>query len=177
VAPLLELGAGFDPELSGRENVFLNGAMLGHSRRYMSERLDEIVAFAGIHEFIDAPLRTYSTGMVARLGFAIATDVQPDVLLLDEVLSVGDVEFQRKCEERIQGFRKSGVTFVLVSHSLPTIEALCERAVWLEEGKVAADGPAGEVVAAFAAHTAPPPSPPAEAAPPETSAGPRRISA
>ena len=96
VVPLLELGAGFDPELSGRENIFLNGAMLGHSRRYMARRFDDIIGFAGLAEFIDAPLRTYSTGMVARLGFSIATDVEPDVLLVDEVLSVGDIEFQQK---------------------------------------------------------------------------------
>ena len=167
VVPLLELGAGFDPDLSGRENVFLNGATLGHSDRYMARRLDEIVDFAGIAEFIDAPLRTYSTGMVARLGFAIATDVEPDILLIDEVLSVGDVGFQQKCTERMNGFREQGVTFVLVSHSLESIAALCDRALWIDHGRVLADGPAAQVTAAFAAHARgeiAPPAPPQEAA-------------
>ena len=155
IAPLLELGAGFDPDLTGRENVFLNGAILGHSHRDMARRLSQIVEFAGIEEFIDAPLRTYSTGMVARLGFAVATDIEPDILLLDEVLSVGDVEFQRKCTERMNGFRERGVTFLLVSHSLPTISGLCERALWIENGRLAADGPAVEVVEAFATASTP----------------------
>jgi len=168
VVPLLELGAGFDPDLSGRENVFLNGATLRHSDRYMARRLPTIVDFAGIAEFIDAPLRTYSTGMIARLGFAIATDVEPDILLIDEVLSVGDVGFQRKCTERMSRFREQGVTFLLVSHSLETIARLCQRALWIEHGRVLADGPAVDVVAAFAAHAdgeAPaPPAPPAAVA-------------
>ena len=154
VVPLLELGAGFDPELSGRENIFLNGAMLGHSRRYMARRFGDIVTFAGLEEFIDAPLRTYSTGMVARLGFSIATDVEPNVLLIDEVLSVGDIEFQQKCIDRMNRFRQQGATFVLVSHSLPTVVNLCDRAVWMDNGRVAMDGPATEVVAAFSAHSA-----------------------
>ncbi len=151
VAPLLELGAGFDPELSGRENVFLNGAMLGHSHKYMAARLNDIVAYAEVEEFIDAPLRTYSTGMVARLGFAVATDVEPDVLLLDEVLSVGDIEFQRKCIDRMNAFRARGVTFVLVSHSMPIVAQLCSRAVWVDNGAIRMDGPADEVTAAFEA--------------------------
>jgi ABC-type polysaccharide/polyol phosphate transport system ATPase subunit len=149
VVPLLELGAGFDPELSGRENIFLNGAMLGHNSRYMAERFDEIVAFAELENFIDAPLRTYSTGMVARLGFSIATDVEPDVLLIDEVLSVGDIGFQQKCTERMDRFRNQGVTFVLVSHSMETVAKLCARAVWLEGGRVVHDGPARDVATAF----------------------------
>jgi lipopolysaccharide transport system ATP-binding protein len=150
LVPLLELGAGFDPELSGRENVFLNGAMLGHPRRYMAQRYEHIVDFAELEEFIDAPLRTYSTGMVARLGFAIATDVEPDVLLLDEVLSVGDVGFQQKCMERMNAFREQGVTFILVSHALPTVRQLCQRAVWIDAGRIVMDGPAAEVTQAFA---------------------------
>jgi homopolymeric O-antigen transport system ATP-binding protein len=153
VAPLLELGAGFDPELTGRENVFLNGAMLGHPKRYMRARFDHIVQFAELQEFIDAPLRTYSTGMVARLGFAIATDVEPEVLLLDEVLSVGDIAFQQRCIERIRGFRQRGVTFVVVSHSLKHVTDLCERVVWIDGGKIVADGPTAEVVRAFAEST------------------------
>ena len=114
VAPLLELGAGFDPELSGRENIFLNGAILGRSRREMVRRLPAIVEFAELEAFLDAPVRTYSSGMVARLGFAIATDVEPDVLLVDEVLAVGDLEFQRKCLDRMHQFRARGATLVLV---------------------------------------------------------------
>lgn len=150
VVPLLELGAGFDMELSGRENVFLNGAMLGHPKRYMAKRFDHIVAFAELEEFIDAPLRTYSTGMVARLGFAIATDVEPDVLLLDEVLSVGDVGFQQKCMARMGEFRRQGVTFVLVSHTLNTVRELCQRALWIDGGRIVADGPSAEVCHQFA---------------------------
>ena len=149
VVPLLELGAGFDPELSGRENIFLYGAMLGHPRKYMDQRFDHIVDFAELREFIDAPLRTYSTGMVARLGFAIATDVEPDILLVDEVLSVGDIGFQRKCAERMAAFRREGVTFVVVSHSLETLRQLCGRILWVEHGRVVRDGPAAEVAAAF----------------------------
>ncbi|HLK12692.1 MAG TPA: ABC transporter ATP-binding protein [Candidatus Binatia bacterium] len=151
IVPLLELGAGFDPELSGRENILLNGSMLGHSRRYMQARIPAIVAFAGLEEFINAPLRTYSTGMVARLGFAIATDVEPDVLLLDEVLSVGDVVFQQKCMTRMAGFRAAGATFLFVSHSMGTVLELCERAIWIEAGRIRQDGPAPAVVAAFEA--------------------------
>jgi ABC-type polysaccharide/polyol phosphate transport system ATPase subunit len=149
LVPLLELGAGFDPELSGRENVFLNGALLGQSRKYMAKRFDGIVAFAELEDFIDAPLRTYSTGMVARLGFAIATDVDPEILLLDEVLSVGDVGFQQKCAERMNRFRQKGVTFILVSHAMGVVRELCQRAVWLDGGCVRADGPSVEVTAAF----------------------------
>jgi ABC-type polysaccharide/polyol phosphate transport system ATPase subunit len=156
VAPLLELGAGFDHELSGRENVFLNGALLGRSRKEMQRRFDGIVAFAELAEFIDAPLRTYSTGMVARLGFAVATDVEADVLLVDEILSVGDYEFQAKSFARIERFLREGATFVLVSHSLDTVRTLCERAIWIEGGRIVADGPAADVVAAFTSGAAPP---------------------
>src|SRR5207249_1607383 len=155
VAPLLELGAGFDMELSGRENVFLNGAILGHSRREMQRRFERIVEFSELGYFIDAPVRTYSTGMVARLGFAIATDVEPDILLVDEVLSVGDIEFQRKCTERIESIMRRGTTLVLVSHSPESILQLCEHVVWLNEGRVVADGPARQVVDAFVSRSAP----------------------
>ena len=154
VAPLLELGAGFDMELSGRENLFLNGAILGRSRREMLRRFDAIVEFSELGHFIDAPLRTYSTGMVARLGFAIATDVEPDILLVDEVLSVGDIEFQRKCTERIERILRRGTTLVLVSHSPEAILQLCTHAVWLSDGGVVAHGPAPEVVNAFVTRAA-----------------------
>ena len=146
VAPLLELGAGFDYEMTGRENVFLNGAVLGFSRKDMARRLDRIVAFSGIGEFIDAPVRTYSSGMVARLGFAVATDVRPEVLIIDEVLAVGDTEFQRKSAARIREFRESGSTILVVSHSPASIKALCSRALWLEHGAIRLMGPVDEIV-------------------------------
>jgi len=163
VAPLLELGAGFDHELTGRENVYMNGAILGRSRRDMMQRFDRIVEFAELGDFIDAPLRTYSTGMVARLGFAIATDVEADILLVDESLSVGDIAFQKKCMDRIHTFLDCGATLVLVSHSPDLVRTLCSRAVWLENGQVAASGAADEVVDAFVGSTAPPRSPTAAA--------------
>jgi ABC-type polysaccharide/polyol phosphate transport system ATPase subunit len=150
VAPLLELGAGFDHELTGRENVFLNGAILGRTRRDMVRRFEEIVAFAELEDFIDAPLRAYSTGMVARLGFAVATDVDADVLLVDEALSVGDAEFQQKCMERIRAMRRDGASLVLVSHSPDVVRSMCERVVWIEGGHVVAEGPPEEVLPAFA---------------------------
>jgi ABC-2 type transport system ATP-binding protein/lipopolysaccharide transport system ATP-binding protein len=149
VAPLLELGAGFDMELTGRENVFLNGAIFQRSRAEMQRRLPDIVQFAELEQFIDAPLRTYSTGMVARLGFALASDIQPELLLLVELLSVGDLEFQAKCMARMEAFLAGGATLVLVSHSPQVVLDLCQRAVWLHEGRVVADGSASEVVRAF----------------------------
>lgn len=146
VAPLLELGAGFDMELTGRENVFLNGAILGHTRADVAARFERIVNFAGVRDFIDAPLRTYSSGMVVRLGFAVATDVQPEILIVDEVLAVGDAEFQKKSAERIEGFRKSGTTILMVSHNLGAVQAMCERAMWLNRGEVQALEQAADVV-------------------------------
>ena len=146
VAPLLEFGAGFHPELTGRENVFLNGALLGFTRRQMQEKFDRIVDFAELWAFIDAPLRTYSSGMAARLGFAVATDVDPEVLIVDEVLAVGDEAFQNKCEARMSGFRDRGATILLVSHNVRTVRGLCSRAVWLEQGNVKAEGPAQAIV-------------------------------
>jgi ABC-2 type transport system ATP-binding protein len=140
VAPLLEVGAGFHPELTGRENVYLNATLLGHSRREVDERFDSIVAFSELDQFIDAQLRTYSSGMWARLGFAVATAWQPDILLMDEVLSVGDEGFRVKCQARIKAFRDAGTTVLLVSHSLDIIRALCKRAIWLEQGAVVAAG-------------------------------------
>jgi ABC-2 type transport system ATP-binding protein/lipopolysaccharide transport system ATP-binding protein len=146
VAPLLELGAGFDHELTGRENVFLNGAILGHRRADIAERFDRIVEFAGLRDFIDAPLRTYSSGMVARLGFAVATDVDPEILIVDEVLAVGDAEFQRKSRERLDRIRDDGATVLVVSHQLQTIRGLCSRAAWLDHGRLRALGSSDEVV-------------------------------
>lgn len=152
VAPLLEFGAGFHPELTGRENVFLNGALLGFSRAEMQAKFDRIVDFAELWNFIDAPLRTYSSGMIARLGFAIATDVDPDVLIVDEILGVGDTEFQQKSAERINNFHKAGVTFLLVSHSLDIVRNLCNKAVWLDSGQVVAMGSADQVIESYLAN-------------------------
>jgi homopolymeric O-antigen transport system ATP-binding protein len=149
VAPLLEVGAGFHPELTGRENIYLNGAMLGFSRREIDARFDRIVEFAELGDFIDAPLRTYSSGMWARLGFSVATDTRPEVLIVDEVLSVGDEAFQRKSFERIQSFREKGTTILLVSHNMDAIESMCQRAVWLDHGKVVALDSAQSVVAQY----------------------------
>jgi ABC-type polysaccharide/polyol phosphate transport system ATPase subunit len=149
VAPLLEFQAGFHPELSGRENVYLNGCLLGSSRREMASKLPRIVGFAELEEFIDAPVRTYSSGMVARLGFSIATDVQPDILIVDEVLSVGDEGFRRKSTKRMQSFREAGTTILLVTHNLEAMQAMCTRAIWLEQGVVKAAGSPGEVAEAY----------------------------
>ena len=146
VAPLLEFGAGFHPELTGRENVFLNGAILGFSHAEMERKFQRIVDFAELGDFIDAPLRTYSSGMIARLGFAVATDVEPNILIVDEVLSVGDAAFQKKSVERIQSFRAAGTTILLVSHNLGLVESMCDHALWLDHGRVLAHGPADRVV-------------------------------
>lgn len=151
VAPLLELGAGFDFELTGRENIYLNGAILGHPRREMDRRVDRIVEFAELGEFIDAPLRTYSSGMVARLGFAVAADVEPDILIVDEVLAVGDDAYQRKCLRRMEAFRQAGVTILLVSHNAEFVRSLAEWAVWLDRGSIRAAGPTDEVLSQYRA--------------------------
>ncbi len=145
VAPLLELGLGFHGELTGRENVILQGTLLGLSRREVVARMPSIAAFAEIEAFLDAPVRTYSTGMSARLAFAVATDVDPDVLLVDEALAVGDERFKTRCHERMKHFRDREKTFLLVSHNLPEVVETCQRAVWIADGRVMRDGPAGEV--------------------------------
>jgi ABC-type polysaccharide/polyol phosphate transport system ATPase subunit len=149
VAPILELAAGMDFELTGIENVMLNGLLLGHSRREVDERLDEIVEFSGLGDFIRAPIRNYSSGMVARLGFAVATAWIPDVLIVDEALSVGDASFVERCEERMRRFRDGGTTILLVSHSTRSVLETCTRCVWLDAGRLLADGPAQEVVARY----------------------------
>jgi len=145
ISPLLQLGAGFHPELTGRENIYLNATLLGHSHDEIENKLDEIIEFSGIRTFIEAPLRTYSSGMQSRLGFAVATAWQPDILILDEVLSVGDVSFQEKCVERMTKFRDSGATVLMVSHSIEQIRSICERALWLDQGEIQTLGKAGEV--------------------------------
>lgn len=148
-APVIELGLGFEAELSGVENIFFNGALLGRSPKEMEERLAEIVDFADLDEFIDQPIRTYSTGMVARLAFAVATTVDAQVLMLDEVLAVGDASFRLKCQKRLQAFRDAGVTILLVSHDLDAVQTTCDDALWLDRGVVRAYGPASEIVEAY----------------------------
>ncbi|GAB4194528.1 MAG: ABC transporter ATP-binding protein [Roseiflexaceae bacterium] len=151
VAALLELGSGFHPDLSGRENVFLNGSLMGFGRREMQARLEEIIDFSGIGEFIDMEVKHYSSGMYTRLAFAVATSVDPDILITDEVLAVGDEAFQRKCMDRIFRFRQQGKTIVFVSHGLDTVRTLCDKALWLEKGEARGFGPAGQVVDAYLA--------------------------
>ncbi len=154
VAPLLELGAGFDFELTGRENIFFNGAILGFTHKDLEARLERIIDFAGLQEFINSPMRTYSTGMVARLGFSVATDVQPDILIIDEILSVGDEEFQQKSAARIKSFGQNGTTIFLVSHSLETVQTICTRAAWLSHGELKSVGDARKVVKSYQNDTA-----------------------
>jgi ABC-2 type transport system ATP-binding protein len=149
VFPLLELGAGFDMELTGRENVYMNSAILGFSKADTRLRFERIVAFAGLEEFIDTPVRNYSTGMVSRLGFAIATDVQPEILIVDEVLSVGDSEFQQRSSKRMKQFCDNGTTILLVTHNLEAMAKMCHRAVWLDHGELKKIGPTDEVIKAY----------------------------
>jgi lipopolysaccharide transport system ATP-binding protein len=146
VSALLELGTGFHPDLTGRENVFLNGSLLGLSRRDMAARYDSIVDFAELSRFIDTPIKHWSSGMVMRLGFAVAISVDPDILITDEVLAVGDESFQRKCLEQIAQFRRAGKTIIFVSHALEAVRGLCSRAIWLDHGVMRADGPATAVI-------------------------------
>ncbi|MEZ5966275.1 MAG: ABC transporter ATP-binding protein [Planctomycetota bacterium] len=150
IGPLLELGAGFHMDLTGAENVYLNAALLGLSRQEVDARFDAIVEFSGLRDFIDAPIKTYSTGMAARLGFSVIAHIEPDILLIDELLSVGDKAFQSKCKETMESFLARGVTVVLVSHDLAAITSLCKWGLWLEKGRVRAFGPAAEVVPAYA---------------------------
>ena len=152
-APLLELGAGFHPELTGRENVYLYGTLLGNAHRELDARFRSIVDFAELWEFIDAPLRTYSTGMVARLAFAVATSRLAPVLLIDEVLAVGDLHFQERCRGRMAEFRRQGACVLFVSHDPALVGTMCQRAVWLEAGRARAIGPALDVMRAYVAET------------------------
>lgn len=145
VAPLLNLGAGFDYESSGKENVYLNGAILGYSRKEIAKKYEEIVEFAELKDYMHIPLKNYSSGMVARLGFAIAIDVKPDILLVDEILSVGDENFRRKCAQKVNELRERGVTFVIVSHNMQQVKSLCQKAIWIENSEVMAYGDVNEV--------------------------------
>ena len=134
VAPLIELGAGFDPEMTARENIFLNGCVLGHTEKFMQEHFDDIVAFAEVEKFLDSPLKNFSSGMRARLGFAIATMVKPDILIVDEVLAVGDVKFRAKCEKRMKELLEGGTTLLYVSHNINEVKRLCTHAIWIDKG-------------------------------------------
>ena len=149
IAPILELGSGFDYELTGLENIFLNALLLGHTKREIQAKVDGIVEFSGLGDFIRSPLRNYSSGMQARLGFAIATAWVPDILILDEVLSVGDVTFTHRCEARLRTFHDAGATVLIVSHATQAITKNCTRAIWLDDGEMKADGPAEEVIALY----------------------------
>jgi ABC-2 type transport system ATP-binding protein len=151
VSALLELGAGFHPELSGRENIFLNGSILGMSQATLRGKYNQIVEFSGLEEFIDQPVKTYSSGMFSRLGFAVAVAVEPDILLIDEVLAVGDEQFQRRCAEKVQELRSGGRTVVVVSHSLPQIQQLCDQAAWLDHGTIKQIGATEDVVDSYLA--------------------------
>ncbi len=149
VAPLIELGAGFDPELSARENIMLNGCVLGHTEKFMKEHFDEIVDFAEIRDFLDAPIKNFSSGMSARLGFSVATMVKPEILIVDEILSVGDFKFRQKCEARMKEMLQGGTTLLFVSHSIEEVTRLCDHAVWLDKGVLKMIGDAQEVCDAY----------------------------
>ncbi|MGB9749948.1 MAG: ABC transporter ATP-binding protein [Caldisericia bacterium] len=136
IMPIIELGAGFDMELTGRENIFLNGLLLGMTRKEIEKKYDEIVEFSGLKDFINSPLRTYSSGMILRLGFSVATAINPDIILLDEVFAVGDEEFRKKCIKKIHEFKEKNAILVLVSHNMNAIEDICEKAIWLESGEI-----------------------------------------
>ena len=150
VAPILELGTGFDHELTGLENIYLNALLLGRQRREIQEALEEIIDFSGLGDFIRTPIRNYSSGMLARLGFSIATAWLPDILILDEVLAVGDAAFTEKCEERLRRFHDAGTTVLMVSHNAQAVRENCSRCVWLDAGRLRADGPAAEVLDRYA---------------------------
>ena len=145
IVPLLEMGAGFDPDYTGRENIFLKGALLGYTRRFLEEKFDEIVEFSELEEFIDVPLKNYSAGMKARLAFSIATMVEPEILIIDEVLSVGDAKFQEKSREKMNSLLDEDATVLFVSHSTQQVRNICNRAIWLDKGKLIAEGPVDEV--------------------------------
>jgi ABC-type polysaccharide/polyol phosphate transport system ATPase subunit len=151
VASLLEVGSGFHPELSGRENVYLNGSILGMSRKDVDKKFDEIVDFSGVRKFIDQPVKNYSSGMYVRLGFSVAINVDPDVLVVDEILAVGDAAFQAKCKEKFAEFRRAGKTVILVTHSMGNIRDMCDHAAWLDNGSLVQVGDAQSVIKAYTA--------------------------
>ncbi len=149
IAPLIELGAGFDQNLTARENIYLNGCVLGHTEKYMREHFNEIVEFAELWDFLDSPIKNYSSGMKARLGFAVATMTQPDILIVDEILSVGDYAFRKKCEQRMNEMLSGGTTLLYVSHSLDEVKRLCSHAIWLDKGSMRMLGEAQKVCDAY----------------------------
>jgi lipopolysaccharide transport system ATP-binding protein len=149
IAALLEVGSGFHPELSGRENVFLNGSILGMSKKEITRKFDEIVDFSGVEQFIDQPVKNYSSGMYVRLGFAVAINVDPDVLIVDEVLSVGDADFQEKCSQKFADFKRDGKTVILVSHSMGSVQEMCDHAAWLSHGELVQMGEAEPTIKAY----------------------------
>jgi lipopolysaccharide transport system ATP-binding protein len=155
IGPLLELGAGFHPELSGRQNILLNGVLLGLSRKEVQAKEAEIIAFSEIEPFLDQPLRTFSTGMIARLGFSVAVHVDPEILLIDETLSVGDFNFQEKCRRKIAEFKRRGTTIVMVSHALQEVQDLCDRVLWLHRGRLVAQGEPSEILHRYQAASGP----------------------
>ncbi|MBV7329709.1 ABC transporter ATP-binding protein [Chloroflexi bacterium TSY] len=154
ISSLLELGAGFHPDLTGRENIYLNGSIYGLTHNEINERIEQIIDFSELREFIDTPVKHYSSGMYVRLGFAVAVQSEPDVLLIDEVLAVGDARFQAKCLDTIQNFREQGGTLILVSHSLSAIESICNRVIWLEQGRIQEEGSPTDVIMAYQSHIA-----------------------
>jgi len=152
IGALLELGSGFHPDLTGRENIYMNASLLGLRKNEVDARFDRIVEFSELQEFIDVPLRNYSSGMAMRLGFSVAIHTDPDIMLMDEVFAVGDQEFQQKCLARVAEFKAQGKTMIFVSHGLEVLRGVCERAIWLEHGKVLADGPLEDVLAQYSSH-------------------------
>jgi len=146
ISPLLELGGGFHPELTGKENIMLNGVLLGLTRNQVKSKMDEIIEFSGLGDFIYQPIRTYSSGMYARLGFSVIAHLDPEILLIDEVLAVGDMEFQKKCLDKMTGFKKSGVTMVFVSHSMEDVEKICDRVIWIDNQSIRMTGSPKDVV-------------------------------
>ena len=151
IAALLEVGSGFHPELTGRENIFLNGSILGMSKKEVQAKFDSIVDFSGVEEFIDQPVKNYSSGMYVRLGFSVAIHVDPEILIVDEVLAVGDAEFQAKCRQKFIDFRHDGRTVILVSHSMETVKDMCDQVGWINKGHLESSGPAGPTIAAYEA--------------------------
>lgn len=149
ISPLLELGAGFNPELTARENIYLNAAVLGYKKRFIKEHFEEIVDFAGLWDFLDVPIKNYSSGMAARLGFSVATMVRPEILIVDEILAVGDYSFQQKCKTRMHEMFQGGTTLIFVSHDTKQVEELCRQALWLDKGRVKMQGESGAVCGAY----------------------------
>lgn len=149
IAPLIELGAGFDMNLTARENIYLNGTLLGHTKKFMKEHFNEIVDFAELWDFLDVPMKNYSSGMQARLGFAVATMVRPDILIVDEILAVGDYKFTQKCQARMREMLDNGTTLLLVSHSIDDVKTMCNQAVWIDKGNMMMQGDAQEVCDAY----------------------------